>query len=112
MAGVVADLVDVRSDELGQAVVLLQIDRQVGLGLLADFGQGLGVLRAIDGDADDIGPGIVQQRSPEPTVASMSCVCVAVMLCTAIGWPPPIVTEPMRTERVGLRGMFTVLTIV
>ena len=39
------------------------------------------------------------------TVASMSCVCVAVMLCTAIGWPPPIVIEPMRTERVGLRGI-------
>ena len=36
----------------------------------------------------------------------MSCVCVAVMLCTAIGWPAPMVTVPMRTERVGLRVMF------
>ena len=41
------------------------------------------------------------------TVASISCVCVAVMLCTAIGWPPPMVTEPMRTVRVGLRFRFT-----
>ena len=39
-----------------------------------------------------------------PTVAAMSCVCVAVMLCTAIGLPPPIVIEPMRTSRVGFRG--------
>jgi hypothetical protein len=39
-------------------------------------------------------------------VASMSRVGVAVMLCTAIGWPAPIVTVPMRTDRVGLRGMF------
>jgi hypothetical protein len=37
----------------------------------------------------------------------MSRVGVAVMLCTAIGWPAPIETLPMRTERVGLRGRFT-----
>ena len=36
--GVVADLVDVRRDRLGQPVVLLQIDREIGLRLPADFG--------------------------------------------------------------------------
>jgi hypothetical protein len=35
-------------------------------------------------------------------------VCVAHMLCTAMGLPPPMVVEPMRTVRVGLRGRFTV----
>ena len=47
MAGVVANLVDVRSDLDGQAVILLQIDRQVGLGLFANLGQGRGVLAVI-----------------------------------------------------------------
>ncbi len=37
------------------------------------------------------------------TVASTSAVFVAHMLCTTIGWPPPMVTEPTRTGRVGLR---------
>ena len=62
MAGVVADLVDMRRDQLGQAVVLLQIDRQVRRRLPANLGQGLGVLLAIDGDPHDVGPGVVQQR--------------------------------------------------
>jgi hypothetical protein len=61
VARVVADLIDVRGDQLGQAVVFLQIDRQVRLRLLANFGQGLGVLLAIDSNADDIGSGLVQQ---------------------------------------------------
>ena len=39
-------------------------------------------------------------------VASMSRVCVAVMLWTAIGLPAPIVIVPMRMERVALRVMF------
>jgi hypothetical protein len=26
------------------------------------------------------------------------------MLCTMIGWPAPITTEPTRTARVGFRG--------
>ena len=62
VARVVADLVDVRRDQLRQPVVLLQIDRQVRLGLLADFGQGLGVLLAVDGDPHDVGARLVQQR--------------------------------------------------
>ena len=44
MARVVADLVDVRRDDFGQPVVLLQIDRQVAFGLLANLGERLGVL--------------------------------------------------------------------
>ena len=38
------------------------------------------------------------------TVASTLLVFVAHMLCTTIGHPPPIVTEPTLTGRVGLRG--------
>ena len=42
-----------------------------------------------------------RRSSAWATVASMSVVCVAVMLWAAIGWPAPIVIEPMRTARVG-----------
>ena len=49
-----------RRDPLGQAVVLLQIDRQIGRRLPANFGQRLGVLLAIDGDPHDVGPGVVE----------------------------------------------------
>ena len=56
MARVVPQLVDKRGDQLGQAIVLLQIDREVGFGLAADFGECLGVLAAVDGDANDVGP--------------------------------------------------------
>ena len=38
------------------------------------------------------------------TVASMSWVRVAHMLCTTTGAPPPMVTVPTFTARVGLRG--------
>ena len=38
------------------------------------------------------------------TVVSTSAVFVAHMLCTAIGWPAPTVSEPICTGRVGLRG--------
>ena len=57
MARVVADLVDVRGDVAGQAIVLLQVDRQIGLGLAADFGQRRGVLAAVDGDPHHVGAG-------------------------------------------------------
>lgn len=60
MARVVADLVDVWSYELGEAVVFLEIDREIGLGLAANLRQGFGVLLAIDGDADNVRARIVQ----------------------------------------------------
>ena len=41
-------------DLLHEPIVLLQVDRQIRLGLLADFGQCFGVFLAIYGDADDI----------------------------------------------------------
>ena len=37
MPGVVADLVDMRRDRLGEAVVFLEVDREVGGGLAADL---------------------------------------------------------------------------
>ena len=60
MPRVVADLVDVRRDEFRQAVVLLQVDRQIGRRLPANLGQRLGVLLAVDGNPHDVGPGRVQ----------------------------------------------------
>ena len=99
MARVVAQLVDVRGDQLGQPIVLLQVDRQVGFGLAADFGERLGVLAAVDGDANDVRPGSTRSLTCR-VVASISVVLVAVMLCTAIGRPAPISIVPMRTARV------------
>ena len=58
VAGVVAELVDVRRESLGEPVVLLQVDDEVGFGLPADFGDGVGFGGAIDGDADDVGAGV------------------------------------------------------
>ena len=57
VAGVVAELVDVGRDAAGETVIFLQVDDQVGRGLAADFGQGVGVASAVDGDADHVGPG-------------------------------------------------------
>ena len=57
---VVSDFVDVRSDLGNEPVVFLEVDREVGGGLLADFGQGCGIFIAIDGDPHDIGSGSVQ----------------------------------------------------
>src|SRR5207244_2386963 len=48
-------------DQLGQAVVLLQIDRKIGFRLLADFGQRLGVLFTIDGNPDYISARFIEQ---------------------------------------------------
>src|SRR4030095_2934873 len=42
------------------------------------------------------------------TVASTSVVRVAVMLCTATGWPAPMVIRPMRTALVCVRGWLLV----
>ena len=57
VARVVAELVDVRGDTFGKAVVLLQIDDEVGLGLPADFGDGIGFGIVVDGDANHVGAG-------------------------------------------------------
>ena len=55
VARVVPELLHERGDLLGETVVLLQVDHQVGLrpgG--ADLGKGDHVLRVVDGDADDV----------------------------------------------------------
>ena len=101
VAGVVADLVDVGGDGLGQAVALLEVDHEVGLRLPADLGEGLHVLRAVDGHADEGAARRVRMASACSTVASTSWVRVAHMLWTATGWPAPRRTEPTRTLRVG-----------
>ena len=61
MAGVIADLVDVRRQLARQAIILLQIDGQICLRLLANFSQRLGVLLAIDGNPDNVCRRLVQQ---------------------------------------------------
>ena len=50
MAGVVAELVHVRGHGRGEPVALLEVDHEVGLRLPAQLGEGLDVLRAVDGD--------------------------------------------------------------
>jgi len=52
MAGVVSQLVYPRGDLFRQAVVLLQINRQVGPRATADLGQGGGIAGRVYGDAD------------------------------------------------------------
>ena len=60
VARVVADLVDHRRDVGRQAIVLLEIAGEIGLGPLADLGQGQGVGLGIDRHANDVGPGLDQ----------------------------------------------------
>jgi len=60
MARVVAQFVDMRGDDFSEAVIFLQINREIGLGLLPNFGQSGGVLVAVDCDANDVGAGSVQ----------------------------------------------------
>src|SRR5580704_15160083 len=58
MAGIVANLVDIGRDLVGDLVVLLQIDRQHDtFGLRADFLQRGRILVVVDGDAQDAGAG-------------------------------------------------------
>ena len=57
---VVPQLRDVRSDHFRHPVVFLQVDRQVGFGAAGNFDKGVGILAAVDGNADDVGPGLVE----------------------------------------------------
>jgi len=57
MAGVIADLVNVRRHEFRQTVVLLQIHGQIGGALPADLRERRGVLGAVSGDPDHIRSG-------------------------------------------------------
>ncbi len=101
VAGVVADLVDARRDDLGEAVVLLKIDREVRGGLSPNVGERRRVLlstamRTMSAATDS-------NWRTCATVAATSDVLVAVMDCTATGCPEPTVAVPMVTDRVGFR---------
>ena len=61
MARVVAYFIDMRSDQFRKSVVLLQVHRERGSGIPTDLGQGLDILFAIDGNADNIGSGFLEQ---------------------------------------------------
>jgi len=61
VTGIVANFIHVGRHAFRQAVVLLEIDRQVGRTLPTDLRQGRGVCRAIGRDADDICPGLGQR---------------------------------------------------
>ena len=53
VAGVVADLVDVRGHALGEAVALLEVHHEAGLRLAPHLGERLDVLRAVDRHPDE-----------------------------------------------------------
>ena len=53
VTGVVADLVDVRCDPLGETKILLQIDRQVRLRTATNFRQSQRIFVAVDSDPYD-----------------------------------------------------------
>ena len=57
---VVADLVDCRGHVGGQAIIFLQIDREVGRRLFPNRPKGFGVLVAVDGNPHHPGPGLGQ----------------------------------------------------
>ena len=61
VAGVVADLVDVRGDRSRQPVVLLEIDDQVRARLAPDLGQRGDVLGAVDGHPDEVTTGLADR---------------------------------------------------
>ena len=61
MARVISDLIDMRRHAFRETVILLQINRQIGLGLSPDFGQGLGVLSAVDRNTDHVRARVIQQ---------------------------------------------------
>ncbi len=60
VAGIVADLVDVRRHGFGQPIVLLQVDRQIGRRTPADLGQRFGIGSAVHGDPDHVSAGFGQ----------------------------------------------------
>ncbi len=55
VARVVAELIDMRCESLGQPVVFLQIDDQIGRRLAANLGDGFGLGRTVDGDSHHVG---------------------------------------------------------
>ncbi len=61
VARVVAELGDERGDLLGEAIVLLQVDGQVGVRAVVDLSEGVGLFLAVDGHPDDVSPGIRQR---------------------------------------------------
>ena len=60
MTGVVANLVYKRCDDFRQPVILLQVNGQIRIGLSTDFSESCGILRAVDGHANDVCPRLEQ----------------------------------------------------
>ena len=60
VTGVVTELGDVWRDDLCQSVVLLQVDREIGVGFGGDIDDGPRVGGAIDSDPDDIRSSFMQ----------------------------------------------------
>jgi hypothetical protein len=79
---VVPELVDMGRHRRGQAIVLLEIDDEIGLCLLPDLGKGGHVFRRVDRDADQV------------------AARFAHMLWTATRWAPPMKIDPARTDLV------------
>ena len=60
VTGVVTELGDVRSNDLCQPVVLLQVDREIGVAFGGDINDGPRVGGAVDRDSDDISSSFIQ----------------------------------------------------
>jgi hypothetical protein len=110
VAGVVAELLHVRRDLLGQPVVLLQIDDEVrvrpGGAISASAATSFGLSTAMRMTSAPAS----SSSSTWRMVAAMSCVRVAVIDWTAMGLPAPMRTFPMRISRVVL-GFTVSLTV-
>ena len=60
MSGVVANLVDMRGDDFGEPIILLQVYGQISLHLTPNLHQGFGFFLIVDGDTHDIRAGVDQ----------------------------------------------------
>ena len=63
MARVVSNLVDVGSNRLGQAEILLQVDRKVGGGLFSNLSECVSVFLTVNGDTHDASSTFTQRFS-------------------------------------------------
>jgi hypothetical protein len=75
VAWVVADLLDERRDELGEAVVLLQVDRQRDPRERRELRQRLDVLARIDGDPDQVRARVLQELDLAPRGGEVLGAC-------------------------------------
>jgi hypothetical protein len=110
---VVSNLVNKRGDRFSQSIVLLQINREVGLGVCPDFSQPLCIFVTVSRNADNASSGRSQLVDLSAGGLHIPGV-VAHMLWMTIGFPPPMERSPILIGRVTLlpgKGWGSVLDI-